>query len=55
MKVCETTNVGKISSNAYALEDGKPKLYNAMDSGEGSSSVKKSGSKGGSRQRTLMS
>lgn len=55
MKVSDTINVGKISSNTYALEDGKPKLYNAMDSGEGSSSVKKSGSKGGSRQRTLMS
>jgi len=55
MKVGETTNAGKISSIDYTLEDDKPKLYNAMDSGEGSSSVKKSGSKGGSRQRTLMS
>jgi len=49
MKVSETTKMGETSS---VLEDGKPKLYNAMDSGEGSSSGKKSGSrKGGYRER----
>jgi hypothetical protein len=49
MKVGETTKMGETSS---VLEDGKPKLYNAMDSGEGSSSGKKSGSrKGGYRER----
>jgi hypothetical protein len=49
MKVGETTKKGETSS---VLKDGKPKLYNAMDSGEGSSSGKKSGSrKGGYRER----
>jgi hypothetical protein len=49
MKVGETSKVSETSST---LEDGKPKLYNAMDSGEGSSSDKKSGSrKGGFRER----
>ena len=49
MKVGETTKMGETSS---VLEDGKPKLYNAMDSGEGSSSGKKSGSrKGGYKER----
>jgi len=49
MKVGETTKMGETYS---VLEDGKPKLYNTMDSGEGSFSGKKSGSrKGGYRER----
>ncbi len=49
MKIGETTKVDEAFS---ALEDGKPKLYDAMDSGEGSTSVKKSSSgKGGFRER----
>jgi hypothetical protein len=48
MKVDET----KVGETSYILEDGKPKLYNAMDPGEGSSSGKKSGSrKGGFKDR----
>lgn len=48
MKVGDT-NISKPST----LEEVKPKLYNAMDNGEGSSSDKKSGSsKGSSRDRT---
>ena len=43
MKVGGATQVGETSSN---LGDGKPKLYNAMDSGEGSNSGKKSSGKG---------
>jgi len=45
----EDTKISKPSS----LEEVKPKLYNAMDNGEGSSSGKKSGSsKGSSIDRT---
>lgn len=45
----ETTNISRPST----LEEVKPKLYNAMDNGEGSSSGKKSGSsKGSSIDRT---
>jgi len=48
MKVGDT-NISKPS----ALEEVKPKLYNAMDNGEGSSSGKKSGSsKGSYRDKT---
>jgi hypothetical protein len=52
MKVGETTKVGETS---YKVEDGKPKLYNAMDSGEESTSGKKSGSgkKGLNRNRDV--
>jgi hypothetical protein len=42
----ETKN---ISGKSSPLEEIKPKLYNAMDSGEGSSSGKKSGSSKGFR------
>lgn len=47
MKIGDT-KVGDISST---LEDDKPKLYNAMDSGEGSTSGKSSSSKGGFKNR----
>jgi hypothetical protein len=52
IKVGETTRVGKISST---LENGKPKLYNAMNSEEGSTSGKKpgSGKKGFNRNRDV--
>ena len=44
------TKVDGRPSSAEVLEDSKPKLYNAMDSGEGSSSDKKPVSrKGGFR------
>jgi len=51
MKIGETTKVGETSSTL----DGKPKLYNAMDSGEESTSGKKSGSgkKGLNRNRDV--
>jgi hypothetical protein len=50
----DTMKVGEINiSKPSTLEDIKPKLYNAMDNGEGSSSGKKSGSsKGSSIDRT---
>jgi hypothetical protein len=50
----DTMKVGDANiSKPYTLEEVKPKLYNAMDNGEGSSSGKKSGSsKGGSIDRS---
>lgn len=41
MKAGDTTKVGGTPSAMEVLEDGKPKLYNAMDSGEGSNTDKK--------------
>lgn len=50
----DTMKVGDTNiSKPYTLEEVKPKLYNAMDNGEGSSSGKKSGSsKGSYRDKT---
>lgn len=47
MKAGDTTKVGETPSATEVLEDGKPKLYNAMDSGEGSNTDKKPVSKKG--------
>ena len=52
MKAGDATKVGGTPSLTEVLEDGKPKLYNAMDSGEGSNTDKKSVSrKGGYRDK----